>query len=295
MKYYIVDAFTEEFFGGNPAGVVMVEGGEYPPFDIMLKTAAELRYSESVFVKHIKDDTWELRYFTPADEVDLCGHATIAAFSVIGKEYGKNKSYKAITKAGEIEIDVDEDLVMMDMATPELIEVIENEMKWGAIRKILGFENEDHFETGEFDGLTPAKVSTGLPDIIFPLDTIEELTAIDPDYDAMSKLSERQEVVGVHAYALTKDGEDLKIDCRNFAPLYGIPEEAATGTSNGALTFYLFEKGIIKEGELNTIMQGTSMGRPSKIITLAMKDEAGNVKIRVGGSAVTLAEGEIHI
>ena len=295
MNFYIVDAFTEELFGGNPAGVVMVEGGEFPSFDIMRKTAAELRYSESAFVKKISDDVWEIRFFTPTDEVDLCGHATIAAFSIISKKFGQNKTYKAITKAGEIEVKVEGSLILMDMATPVLLEEIKEELKWEAMRKILGFENEAYFKTGEFSGLTPAKVSTGLPDIIFPVDSTEELEAIAPDFDSMSRLSERQEVVGIHVYALTKDGNDLKIDCRNFAPLYGIPEEAATGTSNGALTYYLYKKGIINENEQNIIIQGASMGRPWKIITIATSDKNGNTLIKVGGTAVTLAEGEINI
>ena len=295
MKLYITDAFTDEIFGGNPAGIVMAEGGEYPPFDIMLKTAAELRYSETVFAKHMGGDSWELRYFTPTDEVDLCGHATIAAFSQIGKEFGEGKTYKAVTKAGEINVDVSPDLIMMEMGAPKIIQEIENEMIWEATRKILGLKPEDYYGTGGFDDVAPSLVSTGLPDILVPVDSMDELEAITPDFEAMSKLSERQKAVGMHAYVLRKDGEDLLIDCRNFAPLYGIDEEAATGTANGALTYYLFTKGIVKENELYTITQGESMGRPSKIVTTAQKSADGKVMIKVGGSAATLAEGEIFI
>lgn len=295
MKLYIADAFTDEIFGGNPAGIVIVEGGEYPPFDIMLKTAAELRYSETVFAKCLDDDSWGMRYFTPTDEVDLCGHATIAAFSQIGKEHGRNKTYKAITKAGEINIDVSPELVMMEMGAPEIIQEIENEMIWEATRKILGLEPGDFYGTGGFEGISPSLVSTGLPDILVPVDSLEELNAITPDFEAMTKLSERQKAVGMHAYVLRKEGSDLLIDCRNFAPLYGIDEEAATGTANGALTYYLYTKGIIKENDLYTITQGESMGRPSKIVTLAQTKEDGSIMIKVGGSAVTVAEGEIFI
>ncbi len=295
MKFYIVDAFTDKIFGGNPAGIVMVEGGEYPPFDIMRRTAAELRYSETAFAKNLGGDTWELRYFTPADEVDLCGHATIAAFSQIGKEFGFDKTYRAVTKAGEISIDVMPELVMMEMGRPEIIQEIDNEMIWEATRKILGLTPEDSFGTGGFDGITPAIVSTGLPDILVPVGSIDELYAIDPDFEAMTKLSERQKVVGIHAYALSKNADGLQIDCRNFAPLYEIDEEAATGTANGALTYYLYKKGIIKESELNTMTQGTSMGRPSNIVSLVEKDQDGNVTIKVGGSAATLSKGEIYI
>lgn len=296
MKFYIVDAFTKELFGGNPAGVAIIEGGEYPPFDIMRKTAAELRYSETVFAKKLEGDTWELRYFTPTDEVDLCGHATIAAFSSISKmENVESKTYRAITKAGEINVNVDDGLVMMEMGEPKIIEEIDNELKWEVTRQMLGLEPSDYFETGGFDGITPAIVTTGLPDMVFPVDSLDELNSIKPNFDAIERFSERQDIVGIHAYALINNGEELEIHCRNFAPLFGIPEEAATGTANGALTFYLYEKGIIKEGKFNSVIQGEAMERPSSVTSIVETDNSGKVIIKVGGYAATLSVGEIFL
>ena len=76
MKFYIVDAFTETTFGGNPAGVVILpEGADFPSDEVMVKTAAELRYSETAFIKKLGEKEFQIRYFTPAAEVDLCGHA----------------------------------------------------------------------------------------------------------------------------------------------------------------------------------------------------------------------------
>ena len=292
MKYYIVDAFTEEIFGGNTAGVVILEDGDYPSSDIMVKIAAELRFSETVFVKKTNDETYELRYFTPTDELDLCGHATIAAFKIIGES---GKSYKAVTKAGEINIDVKSNIILMEITTPEIIEEIESDMKWEATRGILGITPADELKTGGIEEISPAKVSVGVMDILMPVDSTDELDSITPDTEALKRLSERQNIVGIHAYAITKDGDSYKIDCRNFSPLYGIPEEAATGTANGALTYYLYQKGIIKHGVTNTFIQGTAMGKPSKIITLAEKDKKGNVTIKVGGSAAVFSRGKITL
>ncbi len=85
--------------------------------------------------------------------------------------------------------------------------------------------------------MVPKMVSTGLPDILMPVQDEEELEKIDPDFKALTDLSKSYEVVGVHAFTISnKDG---KIHARNFAPLYDIDEEAATGTANGALTYYL--------------------------------------------------------
>ena len=80
MRFQIVDAFTDQVFGGNPAGVVFIpEGEDFPPEETMVKTAEELRYSETAFVKKLGEKEYQVRYFTPAAEVDLCGHATIGS------------------------------------------------------------------------------------------------------------------------------------------------------------------------------------------------------------------------
>lgn len=327
MKFYIVDAFTDKIFGGNPAGVVIVEDGDYPSFDIMQKTAAELGFSETAFVKRLDEDSFQFRYITPTDEVDLCGHATIASFSVISKLYNEDaglindnltsvkapstesnhvsqeenkKTYTALTKAGNIKVSVDSGLVMMDMAKPEIIKEISDPKEWNHIRTILGLSEikniENRFkEKRDFGILCPAVVSTGLPDILFPVNSLEELNAIEPDFETMSKLSEDENVVGVHAFAFEKNSNDMEIHCRNFAPLYGIPEEAATGTANGALTYYLNHKGIIEINNLNIINQGAAMNRPSKIVSIAERNVGSEIEIKVGGTAAILSEGEIYI
>ena len=84
MKFQIVDAFTRQTFGGNPAGVVLLpEGAEFPADETMRKTAAELRYSETAFIKPLGGNRFHIRYFTPAAEVELCGHATIGSFHAL--------------------------------------------------------------------------------------------------------------------------------------------------------------------------------------------------------------------
>ena len=136
-----------------------------------------------------------------------------------------------------------------------------------------------------FGTLRPAIVDAGLPDIMLPLASPALLAALQPDMSAISALSKRLHVTGVHAFARTADA----VHCRNFAPLYGIDEESATGTSNGALTYYLFRRGLVVPGEINLFIQGESMGKPSKIYSRLTAGEGGAVFIRVGGSAVVRA------
>ena len=83
MRYYVVDAFTDQPFGGNPAGVVLLESERFPEEKLMLQIAAELRYSETAFIRRHSDKEFTIRYFTPKAEVELCGHATIASFYLL--------------------------------------------------------------------------------------------------------------------------------------------------------------------------------------------------------------------
>lgn len=297
MKFYIVDAFTETTFGGNPAGVVILpEGADFPADEIMVKTAAELRYSETAFIKRLSEKEFQIRYFTPAAEVDLCGHATIGSFKALlyGGYIQDNATYMNHTLSGDLNIVVKDGFILMDMATPVKISEIACEEGLQELYSIMGLSYEDQKARGV--SLIPQMISTGLPDIMMPVASRADLAAITPDFPALSKLSERYEVVGVHAFTLDCEGDDVKTTChvRNFAPLYDIDEEAATGTSNGALTYYGYLNGFVQAGDDCRFVQGEAMDRPSVILS-HIEADAETCKIQVGGTGVILAEGEIHI
>lgn len=317
LKFFIADAFTDSLFGGNPAGVVIIpDGQDYPDDETMRKTAAELRYSETAFLRRLGDQSWQARYFTPAAEVELCGHATIGSAyclresGLIGEGVCRYK-----TLAGDLDILVQGHSVLMDMGFPRIVQDITDPGLIGEIYSTMGLnpagrESEAAASalSAAFKGaatcasesekpasvrMLPKKVSTGLVDIMLPVADEAELDAVTPDFPALSALSERENVVGVHAFTL--NSEDGNIHARNFAPLYDIDEEAATGTSNGALTFYLACYGVIKKNVKNVVIQGEKMGRPSRIETVFSTTSAGEPEVRVGGRAVILAGGEIYI
>lgn len=280
MKLYITEAFSSTPFGGNQAGVVLLgENEPFPSEETMIRTAAELRYSETAFVKQKSCRDFETRYFTPYSEVELCGHATIATFTVLKNEgiVKEGNEYINHTLAGELKVRIGKD-ILMEMAKPEMIN---KELDTDALYRIMG--------AAPHKTLTPKTVSTGLPDIILPVQTLEELEAMAPDMDQLSRISEQYGVVGVHAFAFADDNATAHV--RNFAPLYGIPEESATGTANGALAHYLHSEGIVGRGEKCIFIQGEKMGRPSSIaVEITEKGE-----IYVGGTAYIFAKGELYI
>lgn len=306
MRFYIVDAFTDTAFGGNPAGVVLLDQeADFPDEKTMLLTAAELRYSETAFVKTLGEGRYHTRYFTPTDEVELCGHATIAAFTVLLSEGEIQPGVVCSNKtlAGDLLIRPEAGKVMMEMAIPQNLGKLQTPEVLAELYGILGISVETVCAQ-DYDGnkviLFPAMISTGLPDIILPVSSPVRLTEIKPDDEALTALSKKYNVVGVHAFALADRGNQPKTGghvtayCRNFAPLYGIPEEAATGTSNGALTYYLYLHGLMRSGEQASFVQGREMIRPSRIESLLeIKDAALN--IQVGGTGVILAKGELFI
>jgi PhzF family phenazine biosynthesis protein len=118
------------------------------------------------------------------------------------------------------------------------------------------------------------------------------LDRLNPDFKKLSEFSERKGVCGVHAFTL--DAHEGTAICRNFCPLYGINEEAATGTANGALAYYLYKNNILKDFEKDYVfLQGITMGRPS-MVTARLADEE-SPRVLVGGKAVILTRGEIYL
>ncbi|MFN3328982.1 MAG: PhzF family phenazine biosynthesis protein, partial [Fervidobacterium pennivorans] len=114
METYIVDAFTNKAFFGNPAGVVLLNNEHTIPKEIMQLIARELRFSETAFVKRKSENEFTVLFFTPTSEIDLCGHATIAAFTVLReKGYVKTGSYIMNSRAGRLEILVENTSVYM--------------------------------------------------------------------------------------------------------------------------------------------------------------------------------------
>lgn len=284
MRYFIVDAFADKPFGGNPAGVVLLRDDPFPDEGLMVQIAAELRYSETAFVRQMSPTEYHVRYFTPKAEVELCGHATIATFSLLHSLGLASGRCLCHTLAGDLCIEVGES-VMMQMATPRIVKTIDDTDE---IYRALGLD-------GHRPELPVQVAYSGLSDIIIPIPDVDILNNLHPDMEAVSALTAKHEAVSFHVFALATDAltpfhiPTFMAYVRDFAPLYGIPEESATGTANAALTHYLAVNNVIPNQGDFAFLQGETMGRPSIVAT---RITPGGT-LYVGGTAVIVGEGKI--
>ena len=278
MQYYIVDAFTDQPFGGNPAGVVLLDGEIFPDDSLMRQIAAELRYSETAFVRRDAEKEFTIRYFTPMAEVELCGHATIASFALMHRVLGITGQCLCHAKAGDIHVEAGP-RVLMQMTTSEVLKTIEDTEE---VYRALGIC--DYTPT-----LPVMIVSTGLPDFMIQVSDVETLNRLPLDMNAISAVTEKHNAVSFHVFAFGNDGYTAHV--RDFGPLYGVPEESATGTANASLTHYLQQNGCIPPTGDFSFLQGEAMGRPSVVATRVTADGT----IYVGGTAAVVAEGNLIV
>ncbi|WP_069651123.1 PhzF family phenazine biosynthesis protein [Caloranaerobacter ferrireducens] len=294
---YQVDSFADKPFCGNPAGVVPDSKGL--SIDQMQKIAAEMSLSETAFVIPRDKGHFEVRFFTPKCEVDLCGHATIAVFYTLAeKGYIKGKENGVIkviqkTKVGKLPVEIyfnegKVQKVMMQQGSPKSYGIIDN------FDSICEFMNIDSSLIGLKDlDLKPEIISTGLKDIIIPVRSKNVLNNLKIDFDKLKEYTIEKDIIGIHVFSANSSENIEEVFCRNFAPAVGINEEAATGTSNGALLYYLKKNKLLK-GNSITAYQGEILKRPSQIYCEIIEKDS-NYVVNVGGKARIVLEGIITI
>lgn len=291
IKAYIYDAFTKEKFKGNQAAVI--PHADELKIEDMKNIAKEFNYSESVFLFKSDKAIKKVRFFTPNSEVDLCGHATIAYIKclcdnkILNLQTGKN-IINIETNLGVLPVIVNVENnkienIMMYQAEAKIDEKID--VDFSLIMNALGLSTDDLAELGI------VKAYTGLWDVIIHLKNKEKLYNIKADMEKIKDISGKLDIISFHPFVLERDEKNnLLAYVRNFAPIVDIDEEAATGTSNGALAYYLYSKKYLAESEYLRCIQGETMGRESEIIAQILEN-----RVLVGGLAVKTLEGELDI
>ena len=234
MDVFCVNSFTCNNLGGNPAGVVL--NAEQLTEAQMQRIAKKVGYAETAFVcvnqQANNPCDFNVRFFTPTNEVDFCGHATLAVFSLMfSKGFIQAKRYIQRTKAGDLAVNIESNgLVTMNQKLPQFLGLFSHQ----EIATVLGVEHNALASTN----LPVEIISTGLADVIIPV-PLGMLDTIKPNDDQISHFCRQHNVVGFHLFELMTSESEYSASCRNFAPLVGIPEESATGSACGALACYL--------------------------------------------------------
>lgn len=289
VKLYLVNSFVIDASGGNPAGVVL-DADKLT--DLQKKTIAkQVGFSETAFVQKSKKADFKVTFFTPVEEIDLCGHATIATYALLLKEnIIKVGEYTQELKAGILKVNVSRGgIIVMDQALPSFKNTIESE----EIANVLKIPTEWLTATN----LKPRVVSTGLNDLIIPIDIREHLFSIKPDNKRISDFEKEHGLDSFHIFTFDTIESNSVALSRNFDPLHGIHEESATGSSTGALACYLYKNGKIDPKELHKLLfeQGYSMKKPSQIAVSLGAGGQEITRVQVGGKALLTGEKTIKL
>jgi PhzF family phenazine biosynthesis protein len=287
IESHIVNAFVDGKIGGNPAGVIL--DADDLSRDQKLEIASKFGLSETAFVSSSKVADFKLDFFTPTKQIANCGHATIATFVYL-RELGritKSRTSKE-TIDGKREIFFEGGMAFMEQMSPKYSKV-KNEEK--EILSSLTLSSSDLI-----NGFFPVIVNTGNAFLIVPLKNENAVALVKPDFKAITKLSEKHDLIGY--YVFSEDAKDQARDTgtRMFAPRYGIVEESATGMAAGPLACYLYDKmGINKDVFL--IEQGHLMKPPSpSVITVKLNFEDGKITgLIAGGKAKVIKSLTISI
>jgi PhzF family phenazine biosynthesis protein len=259
QRFTQVDAFTDRPFAGNPAAVCILDGPRDDGW--MQRVAREMNLAETAFLLGRRDG-YDLRWFTPGVEVDLCGHATLASAHVLWEEerLGREEAARFHTRSGLLTASRQDGLIWLDFPSTPARE----EPAPAALVEALG-------ATPRWTGRSPF-------DWLVELESERVVRALDPDLSRLARIEARGIIVTAPAEGGTHD-----FVSRFFAPAAGIPEDPVTGSAHCALApFWRARLG------LDELLGYQASARGGTVRTRCVKD-----RVLLGGSAVTVMRGEV--
>ncbi|SUV09208.1 MULTISPECIES: PhzF family phenazine biosynthesis protein [Priestia] len=287
IQYSIVDVFAQRKYTGNQLAVFK-DAGSLSDKE-MQQMAKEINFSETTFITSASPQKgeYDVRIFTPTEEVPFAGHPTLGTAYVIREEL-EEKDTEELTlhyKAGPTPVTYDEqkDVLWMTQGQPTFGKVLDKKQ----VADVLNLDE------AYIDMRFPVQeVSTGLPVILVPLTSLEAAKEINVDKEKYFKLIENTEAKAIMVFSPETYHEDHHVNARDFADYYGVPEDAATGSANGCLAAYLVKYGYFNQQAIDIcVEQGYEIGRPSLLYVKASYD--GEIfHIKVGGKVEMIARGE---
>ena len=258
LTIYQVDAFSEKVFGGNPAAVVPLEN--WLSDDILQKMALENNLSETAYFIP-NGDQFDLRWFTPGCEVNLCGHATLATAHVLFKHLDYSKEVITfLTKSGELIVKRYENGYLMDFPSDHLeqVDVIDE------VEKAIGIK--------------PKETYKGRDDFMAILDNQQQIEELNPDFFTLGKLLPSRGLI------VTAPGNEVDFVSRGFFPNSGINEDPVTGSAHTTMTPYWAKK--LGKNILSAIQLSQRQGK----LTCIYKEN----RVELIGQAVTFLKGTVE-
>lgn len=286
LSLYWVDAFTRTLFTGNPA-VVVPEADALDDVQ-MQQIAREVNCSETAFVTPARQPEADfcLRWFTPTQEVDLCGHATIATLHTLA-ELGRfnlrpqtSQILYIETRTGVLAVTVDYSttapwiwltLPLCEFQSVDLATATQ-------LTKSLGFSGQS----------PPPVVDSLNRDVLVAVETLQVLHQLTPDLRQIAQLGRQHQWRGICVYTTDTVDPIHAAHSRFFAPQSGIDEDPVTGSASGPLALYLSQTGL--KDESLVLEQGDCLQRPGRVKIQLEKDT-----IKLGGQAVTVMQGEMKV
>jgi PhzF family phenazine biosynthesis protein len=281
MNVTIVDAFTREPGAGNRAGVVLDASGLGEAE--MRAAARAVAASETAFVFPSSDGDVHVRYFTPAEEIPFCGHATVATFHRLAELGALPMPGRPFLRcaAGRLAVELEPTdggtRVWITTPTPAFVP---SPLPAAQVLALLG--GDERMLDRE---LPIRRAGTKL---FIPLARRNDLWGLAPRHEALAAAGREHGVLGY--YVFTRDTLEAKsiTHARFFAPAVGIREDPVTGAASGPLAVYLVEHGLLRVPGRARVEQGDAMGRSGRV-----ELEVSAHGARIGGVAVTVLEGQL--
>jgi trans-2,3-dihydro-3-hydroxyanthranilate isomerase len=291
LTFYILDVFAEEKYAGNQLAVVREAAALSD--GTMQEITKEMNYSETTFI--LSDDQrnggYDVRIFTPEQEVPFAGHPTLGTAYVIQNEIIKEPVETIILnlKVGQIPVTFnykgeDKDITWMQQKEPAFAQIIEPE----PISEVLGIN------TSDIDERFPVQeVSTGMFFMIVPLKTLDAVKRAKVAKEKYFKLIKDRQAKAILVFCPETYFQENDLNVRVFVDYFGVPEDPATGSGNGCLAGYLVKHHYFGKDQIDIrVEQGYEIGRPS-LLYLKAEQNQGQIDVSVGGKVIMVARGEL--
>ncbi|RPH69342.1 MAG: PhzF family phenazine biosynthesis protein [Myxococcaceae bacterium] len=293
LPLLLVDAFTEQPFAGNACAVVLDAGGLSR--DLMQAIAREMNQSETAFVLGGGGTRFDVRYYTPGEEIPLAGHPTIATTAALADARrlvptGTRTEVTFVLRDGPISIGYEKPVtglprVVMTQRRPEFLQTLDR----AAIAPVFGLKAADLRTDGPVQ-----VVSTGTRQLMIPVATRDALRRSRLDVPAYEALRAREKFFSVHLFVL----EGATPRGRTFARHFGVPpdqtEDPVTGSATGGMGAYLFHHRLVREHDF-VAEQGHWMGRPGAVDVHVEGTPEEVRSVSVAGTAVVVARGTLEV